>query len=273
MQKTEEKVQNTTEIIFPKTPHKAKVNANTIILFGKEKCGKTTALAKLPNCLIIDTEKGSDSIDALSIQVPQDLGPVSKMQWLRKVADKLIAEGKPYDYIALDTLTEINEWAEWSGTFRYMNSIQGKSFNRVKDPRGIPVKGGEFLDPNSDDYESVHTLPDGNGYRWSRNEVMDIFNRFQNAAKKCVIFVCHIEDKYLGLKDNTDMIVTKQLALTGKLRDMLPRKVDAIGYVYNDNGEIKVNFTGNEEKLGGTRARHLIGYNGPLNWEKIFIKE
>lgn len=275
MQKTEESktiTKKNTDIIFPTQPHKAKVNANTIILFGKEKCGKTTALSQLENCLIIDTEKGSDSIPALSLQVPQDMGPVSKIQWLKKVSEKLLEEGKPYDYIAIDTLTEVNEWSEWSGTFRYMNSIQGKSFNRVKDPRGIAVKGGEFLDPSSDDYESVHSLADGNGYKWSRNEVLDVFNKFQHAAKKCVIFVCHIEDKFLGLKDQ-DQVVTKQLALTGKLRDMLPRKVDAIGYVYNDNGTIKVNFTGNEEKLGGTRARHLIGYNDVLDWKKIFIKE
>lgn len=261
------------QIILPTQPREAKINPNSILIFGKEKCGKTTILSKLPNCLIIDTEKGSDSIKSLCIQVPEDRGPVGKIQWLKKLADKLIEEGKPYDYIAIDTLTEVNEWAEWSGTYRYMNSTQGKSFNRVKDSRGNSIKGGEFLDPDSDDYESVHTLADGNGYRWSRNEVMEIFNKFQGAAKKCVIFVCHIEDKFLGLKDSADTVVTKQLALTGKLRDMLPRKVDAIGYVYNDKGVIKVNFTGNEEKLGGTRAKHLIGYNDVFDWEKIFIKE
>jgi hypothetical protein len=195
------------------------------------------------------------------------------MQWLKKLADKLTAGGRMYDYVALDTFTEINEWAEWSGTFKYMNSPQGKSFNRVKDKHGNPIKGGEFLSPDDPDYQSVHTLPEGFGYRWSREEVMDIFNRFLNVAKKCVIFVCHIEDKYVALKDTTDLVIPKQLALTGKIRDILPRKVDAIGYVYNDKGTIKVNFTGTEEKVGGTRAKHLIGYNGDLDWGKIFIQD
>jgi hypothetical protein len=259
------------EIVFPTEAHEPEINISSCILFGKEKCGKTTALSQLPNCLIIDTEAGSKKARAHAIIAPQDRGPVGKMAWLKKVAEKLIEEGKQYDYVAIDTLSEVNDWAEWSGTYRYMNSIQGKSFNRVKDSKGVAIKGGEFLDPTSDDYESVHSLPDGNGYKWSRDEVLRIFELYKNVARKCVIYVCHIEDKFVVNKDVTDLVVPKQLALTGKLREILPRKVDAIGYVYNDKGTLKVNFTGTEEKIGGTRAKHLIGYNDVLDWSKIFI--
>lgn len=259
-------------ITLPTERHKPEINANTMILFGKEKCGKTTALTELENCLIVDTERGANKVPAMSIQVPE-AGPVTKMQWLKRLADKLIEDGKPYDYVAIDTFSEVNEWAEWSGTWRYMNSVQGKSFNREKDKHGNPIKGGAFIDPSSDDYQSVHSLPDGYGYRWSREEILDIYKRFEKVARKCVIFVCHVEDKYVGNKDTTDLIIPKQLALTGKVREILPRKVDAIGYVYNDKGVLKVNFTGTEEKLGGTRAKHLIGYNDTLDWSKVFISE
>ena len=256
---------------LPTEPHIPEVNADSMILFGKEKCGKTTALSLLKNCLIVDTERGSAKVGAMSIQVPEDRGPVGKMNWLKGLANKLKESDIKYDYVAIDTLTEVNDWAEWSGTYRYMNSIQGKSFNRVKDAKGVPIKGGEFLNPEDDDYQTVHSLPDGNGYKWSREEVMAIFNMYMGIANKCVIFVCHIEDKFIGLKDTTDQIIPKQLALTGKLRDMLPRKVDAIGYVYNEKGTIKVNFTGTEERIGGTRAKHLQGYNDVMDWSKIFI--
>ncbi len=258
------------EIVFPSKAHIPEVNANSILLFGKEKCGKTTAIAELENCLIIDTELGSKKVGAMSIFPPEDVGPVGKMQWLKRVGNKLIDEGKKYDYVAIDTLTEVNEWSEWSGTYRYMNSVQGKSFNRVKDSKGFPIRGGDFIDPLSDDYQSVHTLPDGNGYQWSRKEVMDIVHLFQRVANKCVIYVCHIEDKFIGLKDTVDLVVPKQLALTGKLREVLPRKVDAIGYVYTTPEGIKVNFCGDEQKTGGSRAEHLQGYNGPLDWKVIF---
>jgi len=259
------------DIVFPEAPHEPNSDVSSIILFGKEKCGKTTSLSKLKNCLIIDTEYGSLNVPALSITPPEDNGPVGKMNWLRRVGNKLIEDGRKYDYVAIDTLSEVNDWAEWSGTFKYMNSLQGSSFNRVRDAKGVPIKNGPFLEFTDINYQSVHSIPEGYGYRWSRDEVMDIFNLFKNAAKKCVIFVCHVEDKYIPTKDNTEMVMPRQLALTGALRNILPRKVGAIGYVYNDKGVVKVNFAGTDDKLGGARAQHLIGYNDVLDWSKIFI--
>lgn len=256
----------TDEIILPTVPHEPEINATSMIVFGKEKCGKTTAFSKLENCLIIDTENGSKKVKVKALIAPQDKGPVGKMQWLKKVADKLIEEGRPYDYVVIDTLSEVNEWSEWSGTWRYMNSVQGKKFNRVNG-----VKDGEMLDPTSDDYQSVHNLPEGYGYRWSRDEMLRIFNLFMGVAKKCVFFVCHVEDKFVGQNEKKDEVPEKQLALTGQLRRILPRKVDVIGYVYNKEDQLMINFSAAEDKLGGTRAKHLIGYNGPLDWEKIFI--
>lgn len=254
-----------TDFELPKgltTPTK---NMESCILFGLPKCGKTTLLSKLPNCLIIDTENGTNKIAALVKKVPEDRGPVSKMKWLEDFADYLIAQGRPYDYIAVDTLTEVNELAEWSGTYRYMVSAQGQKFNRDEE--------GSMLKPASDDYQSVHTLGQGFGYRWSREDTLRVFEKFKRAAKKCVFFVCHVEDKFMATKENTEVVVPKQLALTGKLRDILPRKVDAIGYVYNEDGVIKINFTGNEERVGGSRALHLQGYNDVADWNKIFIEE
>lgn len=271
MNKTLEKSAPKDEFELPTELSKAQVNMTSCILYGLPKCGKTTILSKLPNCLIIDTEDGSNFIEGLVKKVPLEKGPVGRMRWLDGLADKLIEAGKPYDYVAIDTFSEINDWAEWSGTLRYMNSVQGKKFNRVKDDKGNPISGGAFLSPDGDDYESVHTIGEGFGYRWSREETMKMFEKYLRVAKKCVFFICHVEDKYVAQKENTELLIPKQLALTGKLRNILPRKVDAIGYVYNEDGVIKVNFTGNEDRTGGLRAQHLLGYNGPLDWSKVFI--
>lgn len=249
---------------LPAEATKPTVNMESCILFGLPKCGKTTLLSKLPNCLIIDTENGTNKVSALVKKVPEDRGPVGKMKWLEEFADYLIAQGRPYDYIAIDTLTEVNELAEWSGTYRYMLSSQGKKFNRAADEVTM-------LKPTDDDYESVHSLGQGYGYRWSREDTQRIFEKYKRAAKKCVFFVCHVEDKFMAVKENTEVIIPKQLALTGKLRDILPRKVDGIGYVYNDEGVIKINFTGNEERVGGNRCAHLLGYNDVADWNRIFI--
>ena len=246
------------------------------ILYGLPKCGKTTALSLLPNCLIIDTEEGSDKIRGLIKKVPTDKGPVAKMQWLNILADELIKAGKPYDYVAIDTLSEVNDWAEWSGTYRYQNTILGKSFNRERDTFGNPIKGGTILKATDNEYQSVHTLADGYGYRWSREDTIKVFEKYLKVAKKCIFFVCHVEDKFVGGGDTRiklkEEVAPKQISLTGKVKDILPRKVDAVGYLYNDDGTIKVNFTGSEERVGGNRCKHLQGYNGVLDWNKIFPK-
>ncbi len=246
-------------------------NMESCILYGLPKCGKTTLLSTLPNCLIIDTENGSNKISGLVKKVPSDKGPVSRMKWLDEFADYLIEQGKPYDYVAIDTLSEVNDWAEWSGTYRYMNSAQGKSFNRVDGE-----KDGVMLKPSDIDYESVHNLGQGYGYRWSREDTIRLFDKYLKVAKKCVFFVCHVEEKFSGGGDNRigklqEQVAPKQLALTGKVKDILPRKVDGIGYVYNEDGQVKINFTGNEERVGGNRCEHLRGYNDVADWSKIFI--
>lgn len=246
------------------------------IIYSLPKAGKTTALSMLPNCLIIDTENGSDKVSALIMKAPEDKGPVSKMQWLDKLADELIKAEKPYDYVAIDTMSEVNDWAEWSGTFRYQNSTLGKSFNREKDVFGNPIKGGTILKPDDPDYQSVHTLSDGYGYRWSREDTLRVFEKYLKVAKKCVFYVCHVEDKYVGGGDTRiklrEEVAPKQISLTGKVKDILPRKVDAVGYLYNEDGVIKINFTGSEERVGGNRCKHLQGYNDVLDWNRIFPK-
>jgi hypothetical protein len=247
-------------------------NMQTAILYGLPKCGKTTLLSKLPNCLIIDTENGSNKVSGLIKKLPDNVGPVGKMKWLEDFADFLIKQGRPYDYVAIDTFSEVNDMAEWSGTYRYMNSTQGQKFNREKDEEGEPIKKGAMLKPSDPDYESVHAIGEGFGYRWSREDTLRVFEKYTRVAKKCVFFVCHVEDKFLAFKEKAQ-VVPRQLALTGKVRDILPRKVDAIGYVYNQDGVIKINFTGNEERVGGNRCKHLQGFNDVADWNKIFIEE
>lgn len=247
------------------------VNMESCILYGLPKCGKTTLLSTLPNCLIIDTENGTSKISALVKKLPEDKGPVGRMKWLEDFADFLIAKGKPYDYVAIDTLTAVDEISEWSGTWRYMHSVQGKSFNRIDEE-----KDGTMLKSDDKDYQSVHNIPMGYGYKWSRDDMKRVFEKYMKVAKKCVFFICHVEEKFMGGGDNRigklqEQVAPKQLALTGKVRDMLPRKVDGIGYVYNEDGVIKINFTGSEERVGGNRCPHLQGYNDVADWSKIFI--
>lgn len=255
-----------TKIELPKSITTAeRVNPNTMILFGAPKVGKSSIVATLPNHLMIDYENGSGFIDAVKISPPEDLGHVGKFNWLKDLAKEIKAQGKPYSYIIVDTISELDNSAEWVGTWNYMNSVQGKGFNRTE-------KGGEMLKPTDPNYLSVHTLADGYGYRWSRAALMDIFDTLSGLGSICTIFIAHMGEKYYSKTVGTE-VVTKFIDLTGKAKDIIARKVDCIGYVYNEEGKVMVSFKGNEDRQGGNRAKHLVGFEGPLDWSSIFIKE
>jgi hypothetical protein len=265
----EVKEKKSEDIVLPSKPVKASaINPESMILFGLPKCGKTRTIMDektgLKNCLLIDVENGSNHYSGLKMQVPEGYGPVSTFNWLKKVAQTIKDSGKPYDYVAIDTLSYLDEISEWVGTYRYMQR-PGNKFN-MKD--GVPLKP---TDPN---YESVHTVPEGYGYRWSREAMMDIFSQLKGLGKICTIFICHVADKYVLSKQTNQEVRVIDLSLTGKLRNIIARDVDAIGYVWNEDGQMQISFKGSEEKVGGIRgANHIQGYEGPLEWDKIFIKE
>jgi len=239
---------------------------STMILFGLPKCGKTTKLSELPNCLNIDVERGSNFVRTLKLQPPLDLGPVSTFNWLKKVIQKIKDEGRPYDFVAIDTISYLDQLSEWVGTWNYCQTPQGKSFNRIDSK-----KGGVLLLPDHPDYESVHTLPDGAGYRYSRSVMTDIFDRCVGLGKICTIFVCHTVDKYVVSKQTNTEVRTIDLSLTGKVRNIYSRDVDAIGYVFQKDEKLNISFKGDENRVGGMRGnKSLQGYEGPLDWKMIF---
>lgn len=255
--------------INPSAP--TKIVPSSMIIFGLPKVGKTTALSQLPNCLNIDLEKGSDFVTILRVQPPKGLGPVGIYNWFKKLVAKIKAEGNPYNFVAIETISFLDEIAEWVGTYNYCHTPQGKSFNRVKDKNGIAIKNGELLDPEHEEYESVHSLADGNGYRYSRKVMMDILDMCKDLGKVCTIFVAHVVDKYVIAKQANSEVRAMDLSLTGKVKTLYAKEVDAIGYVFNKNGKLHISFKGSEDKLGGMRgADHLQGYEGELDWNMIF---
>ena len=211
---------------------------------------------------LIDVEKGSDFVEGMIICPPKNT-PVAKFMWLKELAETIRKQNHPYDYVIIDTLSQLDADAEWVGTWNYMNSILGKKFNRKPD--------GSIIKPNEPDYESVVTLPNGAGYRYTRDAIMGIYEELKDLGKICTIFICHVADKMIGEK-NGELVMAKDLALVGKTRDIIPRLCDAIGNVWNEDGKMMVSFVGNNDKIGGIRSPHLLGYKGELDWEKIFVK-
>lgn len=214
-----------------------------MIIYGPPKIGKTTVLSQLKDCLIIDLEEGSDMVDALKIKV-------SSLKELGEVGKAIIKEGKPYKYVAIDTISKLEEWCEEDAKKLYMATPMGKNFE-TKNP-GM----------------SVLSLPNGAGYLYLRMAYKKWIDRL-NLLADHVILVGHLKDKMLEKKGKE--VAVKDLDLTGKIKQITCANADAVGYVYREDDQTMISFNSLEDVTAGSRCEHLKGQTMPLQWSSIFI--
>jgi len=214
-----------------------------IVIYGPPKIGKTTALAKLEGCLIIDLEEGSDMVDALKIKA-------NSLRELSQIGKAIIAEGKPYKYIAVDTVTQLEAWCESEAKVLYQSTPMGKNFD--KDKQGL----------------SVLSLPNGGGYLYLRLAYKKWLDRLNKLADH-VILIGHLKDKVLEKKGKE--VTSKDLDLTGKIRGITCANADAIGYVFREGDATMISFDSTNDITAGSRCDHLKGQVMELDWSKIFI--
>ena len=214
-----------------------------MIIYGPPKIGKTTMLSQLDNCLIIDLEDGSDMVDALKIKV-------NNLKELAEVGKAIIEDKKPYKYVAIDTISKLEEWCEDEGKKIYMKTPMGKNFE-TKNP-GM----------------SILSLPNGGGYLYLRMAYKKWIDRLNKLADH-IILVGHLKDKMLEKKGKE--VAVKDLDLTGKIKQITCANADAVGYIYRDNDETMISFDSMEDVTAGSRCAHLKGKAMPLQWQSIFI--
>ena len=229
---------------LPKTVVKAsRKSPKNMIIYGPPKIGKTTALSQLDDCLIIDLEDGSDMVDALKVQV-------NDLSELTEVGKAIMKDGRPYKYIAIDTITKLEEWCEEDAKRIYMATPMGKNFEQ-KNPGA-----------------SVLSLPNGAGYLYLRIAYKKWIDRLNKLADH-VILVGHLKDKMLEKKGKE--VAAKDLDLTGKIKSITCANADAIGYIYREDDETMVSFNSLDDVTAGSRCDHLKGQTMPLEWSNIFI--
>ena len=229
---------------LPKKKVKAsRKSPKNMIIYGAPKIGKTTVLAQLDDCLIIDLEQGSDMLDALKVQV-------NSLKELGEIGKEIYQEGKPYKYVAIDTISKLEEWCEEEGKQIYLKTPMGKNFEQ-KNP-GM----------------SILSLPNGAGYLYLRMAYKKWIDRLNTLADH-VILVGHLKDKMLEKKGKE--VAVKDLDLTGKIKQITCANADAVGYIFREGEETMVSFDSLDDIVAGSRCEHLKGKTMPLEWSKIFI--
>lgn len=106
---------------------KTKVPAETqdpqrLIIYSRYKVGKSSALANLPDCLCVDLEgSGYDYIDAMKVKV-------NSVKELKELCKAIIDAGKPYKFIALDTVSRLEDMAKPLALKLFQETPAGSKF-------------------------------------------------------------------------------------------------------------------------------------------------
>jgi len=229
---------------LPKEKVKAsRKSPKNMIIYGPPKIGKTTMLSLLNNCLIIDLEDGSDMVDALKIKA-------NSLADLQKIGTEIIKAGKPYKYVAIDTISKLEEWCEGYAKAIYKKTPMGKNFD------------------SKNENLSVLSLPNGAGYLYLRMAYKEWMDKLNKLADH-VILVGHLKDKMLEKQGKE--VAVKDLDLTGKIKQITCANADAVGYIYREGEETMISFNSMDDVTAGSRCAHLKGATMPLAWDQIFI--
>lgn len=236
-------------------------NARDLVLISVPKTGKGTILGDLTtkkNAIVFDLECGGyEFIDARKVSIypnhNEDL-PTAYNNYV-KYRNLLLENKGKYDYLCIDGLSDLDVLSEIGGTLLYMNSTIGKNFN-VKN--GVKLK---FGDP---EFKLVTTLPDGAGYRYTREWFLNQIDIFRQIAKYR-IYAAHVVDKYI--KDNgREEVLGSEISLTGKLKTIFASKVTALAKLTAEGNKRYLNFdVANDSIIAGSRNPKLAG--------KILISE
>jgi energy-coupling factor transporter ATP-binding protein EcfA2 len=232
--------------------HKSPKN---LIIFSKPKAGKTTLLSQLDNCLILDLENGSDYVDAMKVKA-------TSLAEIKQIGAAIKDAGNPYQYVAVDTITALEEMCIPYAEELYARSPMGKN----------------WLTEGKSKHGSLLNLPNGAGYPWLREAFVKVIDYIKTWAPRTIL-VGHVKDTLL--EKNGSNFTSLDLALTGKLKLIATSNSDAIGYLFRKGNKNILSFKTTDEIACGARPEHLrnkeievselVDDTVVVNWDKIFI--
>lgn len=216
-------------LILPTQPIPAvKFNPKRVVIYGQAKIGKSSALSQLENNLIIDTEGGTEYMNAMAIQARtvEELGQIAQA-----IKEKNAEVGHNfYKYITIDTATRLEEIClPWAASI-YRKTVDQKW-------TGTDVRDIGF----------------GAGYRVLYDCIERILKLFEDLCDTFII-TCHT---YEDVDGKSDAIQRTSLSLPKGVRKNVERFYDCIGYCYRKGKETHLSFVGGDNYTKGTRIDHL----------------
>jgi hypothetical protein len=249
--------EDTQELILPMGKSMAEIKSpKNLIIFSKPKVGKTTLLANLDNCLLVDLEDGSDYVSAMKVKA-------RSIDDIKKIGKAIKDAEYPYKYVALDTITALEEMCIPLAEEMYSKSSMGKNWFTEGKPK----------------YGTILNMPNGAGYPWLREAFTKVIDFVKTWAPR-IILVGHVKD--IVLEKNGAEFNALDLDLTGKLKRITSSQSDAIGYLYRKGSKNMLSFKTTDEISCGARPEHLRNKEIVLselndddtisiNWNNVYI--
>jgi hypothetical protein len=226
-----------------------------LIIFSKPKVGKSSLVAGLENCLLLDFEDGSDYIDAMKLKV-------NSIAELREIGVAIKEAGFPYKYLAVDTITALEDKCIGYAEELYSKSSMGQNWFTQGKPK----------------YGIITNLPNGAGYPWLRQAFSKVIEFIKGLAPR-VILLGHVKDTVLEKAGSE--VNSLDLDLTGKIKRITASNSDAIGYLYRKGNKNIISFKTTDEVACGARPEHLRNQEIVIsevtdeglvtNWSSIYI--
>mgnify|MGYP003663433493 FL=1 len=227
-----------------------------LVLYGPPKVGKTTLLSLLPGNLIADLEEGTEYVDSISMRIIGWNAPANETKasiadrlsdkdkngkkkiptyYFTEVGKSIMLAGRPYKFLTVDTVTELEDMVMQLAVEMYKNSPMGGNY----------------------DGNNVKELARGAGYFWLRQAFNTAIDKIKKLADT-IILVGHVKDTFIDKKGKE--VAAKELDLTGKIKFTVSAGADAIGYLHRGpDSEILINFKASDEIVCGSRCPHLKG--------------
>lgn len=240
-----------------------RTNPRSMVIFSPPKVGKSSALAGLEDCLLIDLEQGSEFLDAVKYDVikearEQGKPPILILKLLINEIKKQNKEkgGYVYKRIAIDTVSALEEIVKVLAAKMYRESPMGQNWTG----------------------DDVFTISRGAGYGVHRAAFLKVKEELEEICET-LILVGHVNDKSVSL--NGEDINERHLKLVGQLSGIVCSQVDAVGYLYRKENKTILNFKPSESLIVEGRVKHLSNKeftiieadeenNLSINWKEVF---
>lgn len=266
MSEDKEIVSTTPKVVLPKLPIPASHQSpRNLVIFSKPKAGKTSAFAKLPNALILDLESGTDLLAAIKIKA-------SSVEEIKAIGEQIKAEGYPYDYIIIDTMTRLEEICVPYAEILYSKTSMGKNWFKKDENGNYAADSGKAI------YGNILNMPQGSGYAYLREGLTKVVEYIKTWAPR-MIQACHLKEILLD-KEGVEFNAM-DLDLTGKIKRIISSQSDGIGYLYRKGNKNILSFKTSDQVSCGARPDHLRNKEIVISemiddklvtyWENIYI--